>query len=540
MTQQEKYLKVKEVFLYVAKLPQAEREKYLEEACHGDIDLKEEVEALLLAETEKNSFELKLTKEIIFQAFLETQSITPDILINNRYQIDSELARGGFSVVYLAKDLQLNSRPVVIKMLLGNVDSSSKDWQETKFFSEIKALSKINHPNVVTIFDYGVLDNKPFFVMELILGENLRQLIDKSRTGLDRERVLHIVKQIANALDAVHKLGIYHRDLKPENIVVRSLSQEQEHVEVIDFGIATLKESSSYSSVISTVAGTLTYMSPEQLEGKTSMSSDIYALGLITYELLTGRQAFNLSGYKNLTESIKKLKELQREVSIAKASQLNPILPPMLDQVLFKAISYEPQNRYKKASEFVNALNVVLTSVVTDVTKPETYWDTLCSMAQTTDNIWFINDRMRKKVKSEGVGILYENTTNTHSLNSQLSMVLDLHKEGYLLLLVKEVEKDPVCLSPSRYVANDELRNYPVLLPTEGLINKTLPFSSTKGRKHIVAIISQVRIDLAWPKATLAMPAHPLALSDIYTLINKLEKMPLHSWTAFYSCLDII
>lgn len=535
MASEEIYQKVKELFLIVAKLPKEEQRNYLKQACGEDFALMGEVEALLLAEN-KQLFSKQLERLVDLQIIVEKHQLSRGLLINERYQIELEIGRGGFSVVYLANDLQLHSRPVVVKEMLGTINSTNQNWQETKFFAEIKALTRINHPNVVAIYDYGLINNnKPFFVMELIPGENLRQILTKARTGLSSDQALRIIKQIANALSTVHQLGIYHRDLKPENIMVRQLAEE-EHVKVIDFGIATVKESATSPTFTNSVAGTLTYMAPEQFESKPSASSDIYALGVVAYEMLTGRTPFNINGNTSLKEAVSQLKRMQKQSLITKPSSFNPNFSLEVDEVFVKVLSYEAKDRYFQPQEFVKALDKALATKG----KQNIYWEKLCSLAQPTTHSWFINEEVRKKVKNKGSCDLYENLTNTYSLNTKLSMVLNLPSVGYLLLIVKDGEKDPICLCPSRYIANDELSGYPVLLPTEGLIYNSLPLSDTKGRKQAITIVSKTSLELNWPKATLASPAQNLTSTDINALINKLEHTHAYSWSAFYSYVDII
>ena len=211
-------------------------------------------------------------------------------ILNNRYLIEKEIGRGGMGVVYLARDRQLLSKPVVVKVL--REESRQKAWIKKKFRQEIEALARIDHPGVVGILDAGeIAPGQPYLVMQYVDGQVLRSIM--SPRGMSFERVARIIRQAAHALEAAHDKGICHRDLKPANIMVQSLAENEEFVKIIDFGIATIKD--PYGEITqsnTSVAGSLAYMAPEQLRGNAVPASDIYALGVIAYEMLTGRMPF--------------------------------------------------------------------------------------------------------------------------------------------------------------------------------------------------------------------------------------------------------
>ena len=592
MTPEDRYIKIKELFLLVADLPKAQQSAYLQQTCGDHPSLIVEIEEMLLTEEQEHPIDhipaqigqamrhalpaqnlsespLSDSLEYITQchtniphdddpyasnhpslfatathksrATIQTSTEKADLslgtLIQSRYQIESELGRGGFSIVYLATDLQLNNRPVVIKVMMSKVEDSSTSWKESKFFAEVRALTKINHPHVVSIFDYGLLSNgKPFFVMELIPGESLRALINRNRMGLMPATIIRIIKQISNALRAAHALGIYHRDLKPENIMVRQLNEDQEHVKVIDFGIATVKQSANAPTITKSIVGTPAYMAPEQLEGKPSAASDIYALGIVAYEMLTGRPPFNITIYKSLKEVFTNLKRLQQQGTMATPSQLSPHLPPAIDKVILKAMAFQAKDRYAQADELAKALERALGTEADE----EIAWEQLCLLAQTTDCIWFIDERLRDNIKTTGFSTINNLATYVHKLHSKLSVVLDLKVTGHLLLLAQESNNKILCLCPSRYVARDQLHKYPVLLPTEGLIYQNLPLAETRGRKQLLAIISQTPLAPTWEAPSFPIPAPRLTMADIHKLREKLSQLPPHLWTAFYTSIDII
>src|ERR1044071_3036039 len=216
---------------------------------------------------------------------LETAPLQPltAALIKERYQVERELGRGGIGVVYLARDLQLMSRPVVVKVQLEA--SAQNEWFKKKFHQEMEALARLDHPGIVAVLDAGqTQDGKPYLVMQYIEGHVLRDAMKKG--GMDLPRVARIIRQVGQALTAAHEKGIYHRDLKPENIMLQRPGDDDEQVKLIDFGIATVKDSETATNrETTTVAGTASYMAPEQLLGKPVAASDIYAMAVIAYEL---------------------------------------------------------------------------------------------------------------------------------------------------------------------------------------------------------------------------------------------------------------
>ena len=291
------------------------------------------------------------------------------VKLKDRYVIDEELKPGGFGLVYLAHDTDLLSRPVVIKTLLENPRWVNDPWLREKFNAEIKALVRINHPAVVGVFDVGQMpDGKPFFVMQYVEGENLRSVMRNQ--GMELKRVAHIIRQLGYALSAAHDAGITHRDIKPENVMVRTLKSGEEIVKLIDFGIATVKDfQASQIDQTTRIAGTVPYIAPEQLQGKPIPASDIWSLGVLAYEMITGCLPFQ-------TDNFLKLAELQRAGVGALPKALRPELPTNAQEVILKALSYESTDRYKHAHYMGEALkdsliNADVQSFSTDAQPPD-------------------------------------------------------------------------------------------------------------------------------------------------------------------------
>jgi serine/threonine protein kinase len=276
--------------------------------------------------------------------------------LNERYLIEREIKRGGFGVVYLAHDKQLHSRPVVVKVLLE--EALQNEWIVGKFRQEIEALSRIDHPGIVGIIDAGELpDGKPYLVMEYVDGSTLRSVMIPE--GVSFERAAALLKQIGRALAAAHDKGILHRDLKPENVMLRDLGHGEEQVKIIDFGIAKVRNSVlAPTTVMTNIAGTISYMAPEQLSARpVSAATDSYALGSMAYEMLTGRRPFN-------PETSFQLLELQRAGVRVKPIDLRPGLPKEAEEVILKALSFEPRDRYQSTRELGDALALALTGEV--------------------------------------------------------------------------------------------------------------------------------------------------------------------------------
>ncbi len=278
-------------------------------------------------------------------------------LLGGRYFIDRELGQGGVGVVYLARDRKLHDKPVVIKVLLDK--SLQNSWVVQKFQQEKEALARVDHPGVVGILDTGELaDGKPYLVMQYVDGVTLRSQVKPE--GMPLDRAAEILKQIGRALAAAHDRGIFHRDLKPENIMLQTFGGGEEQVKVIDFGIAKLKDSMvAPSTMTGATAGTVAYMAPEQLSGRpVSAATDIFAMGAIAYELVTGRKPFN-------PETGFELLEMQRAGVRVHPIDLRPALSAEANLMITRALSFAPEQRFQTAREFGDMIWRALTNAST-------------------------------------------------------------------------------------------------------------------------------------------------------------------------------
>jgi len=263
--------------------------------------------------------------------------------LKGRYRIEKLLNQGGFGTIYLARDLQLNSRAVVVKVLLERV--ANDEWFRRKFSEEIAALARINDPGVVQVYDSGVLDEgQPYMVMQFVEGETLRKTIRPG--GMDLARAARLLRSAGRALSAAHEKGVVHRDLKPDNLMVRADDQ----ITLIDFGIASVADAETgHQNERTKVAGTFTYMAPEQFDGKPTAASDVYGLGVIAFEMLAGAPP---SAGKPMFE----LMLMQKEGTWPKISELRPSVPAAAQELILKALSADPEKRFVSPREFGDAL----------------------------------------------------------------------------------------------------------------------------------------------------------------------------------------
>lgn len=272
------------------------------------------------------------------------------IFWKGRYEIERPLGRGGMSAVYLAKDHQLLAKRVVVKVLLEEMSQDA--WMRQKFFQEMEALARIDHPGVVGVLDSGQTpEGKQFLVMQYVEGQTLRSEIVPG--GMPLEKAAGLIRQIGQALGAAHDAGVWHRDLKPENIMLQKSGGEL-YAKLIDFGIAGIQDS-QFTGEKTKVAGSLTYMAPEQFAGNPCASSDIYALGVVAYEMLTGDPPFSSSSMSHLVAP-------EQTITLPRARRSD--IPERASQAILKAISFRPEARQASARELADELYNALCGAV--------------------------------------------------------------------------------------------------------------------------------------------------------------------------------
>ncbi|MDI1242990.1 MAG: protein kinase [bacterium] len=292
----ERWKQVKELFDAVAELEPAERDRYLDRACESDAALRDEVERLLSTSEGAGEFLEQPAAGEVASAILEPKGILRSGDRFAHYKILRQIGVGGMGEVYLAQDEKLDRR-VAIKIL--NEHFGKNDSHLQRFIREAKAASSLNHPNILVIHEINVGDDANFIVSEYVEGRTLRDLVGKAEMTVSQ--VIEIAIQIAGALAAAHGTGIVHRDIKPENIVVRP----DGYVKVLDFGLAKLlkpdngliggghEAATRNQTAQGVIMGTVNYMSPEQAKGEAvDERTDIFSLGVVLYELLTGATPF--------------------------------------------------------------------------------------------------------------------------------------------------------------------------------------------------------------------------------------------------------
>lgn len=356
--------RIQEIYHSALPVPPGERCDFVARACDFDLDLTKQICSLLKADESSPEFLKAPVFDLGLRIFSRNLTESSDIsdsddhlvgsIVDDRYVVERRLAKGGMAQVYLARDLSVDPKRVVLKVLLD--ESLRNEEIVRKFQGEKKALAHVAHPGVVTILDAGVLPGKkPYLVMEYVAGVSLRELIDAKPEGLPFERAAFIIRGIGSALNAVHRNGIYHRDLKPENIMLQNLGATEEQVKVVDFGIAKVKASLTGPTPIedSVTMGTVAYMSPEQLHGdNVSAPSDVYSFAVVAYELLTGRRPF-------VFDTPAHLWELQRQGIRAKPTALRPKLSEDGEAIILNGLSFEPRARCH-AGEFGDGLSGAL------------------------------------------------------------------------------------------------------------------------------------------------------------------------------------
>ena len=269
-----------------------------------------------------------------------------------RYEVKSELGRGGMATVYRAFDPRFD-REVAVKVLPREMMHDPQF--RSRFEREIKMIAQLEHPAIVPVYDVGDVDEQPYFVMRYMMGGSLSDRITEGNMSI--EETARIIEKVAQGLAYAHRKGIIHRDLKPDNI----LFDENDEPFISDFGVAKISESGS-NLTGSGVIGTPAYMSPEQAQGSAiDMRSDVYGLGVIVYQMLTGHQPYNADTpmgvvVKHITDPVP---EILRDM---------PTLPREVDEIIKMALAKNRDERYPNTIELAKALNIVAFGSTRDLT----------------------------------------------------------------------------------------------------------------------------------------------------------------------------
>ncbi len=272
----------------------------------------------------------------------------PGTIVDDRYKLVSRLGAGGMADVFLAEDEQLG-RKVALKLLYQRF-AEDPGFVE-RFRREAQAAAGLQHPNVVSVYDRGAYDGTYYIAMEYLPGRSLKQLI-RQEAPLDPIRAIDITLQILKAARFAHRRGVIHRDLKPHNVIV----DDADNAKVTDFGIA--RAGASDMTETGSIMGTAQYLSPEQAQGHAvSAGSDLYSIGVVLYEMLTGRVPFDAESA--VTIALKHVSEAPPPMSV-----FNPDVPPELEQVVMWALNKNPVDRPANADQFITALEQARASVL--------------------------------------------------------------------------------------------------------------------------------------------------------------------------------
>lgn len=309
------------------------RSAFVAEACRGDAELKAQLEHLIDV-LERGGDEILEPPD----PTVPSHTLRPGTRIG-RYVVEGPIGGGGMGVVYRAYDPQIE-RHVAVKVLRAAVSGPE---HQRRFLAEVRALGRLPHECVVRVFDVGEYQGRPYLVTELLAGEDVGALIARNRRG-DLRRQLRLLIEIAEALRAVHAAGIVHRDVKPSNIFVTS----DGHVKLLDFGIA--RPIARGPEAPSAIVGTPEYMSPEQVRGEPATpASDVYAFGVMAFELLTGRR-YHKGGLADVLHDV-----LHRPVTV---TALTPGCPPTLVDLVKRATVKDARARIQTFDEVIDLLRV--------------------------------------------------------------------------------------------------------------------------------------------------------------------------------------
>ncbi len=343
----EQWQKIKVLFEAASEMTLAQRADFLENACGGDGELRAEVEKLLASSDDGKSFMEHPAAREVATLLVEHQTTAPDetaesqssnfiagTILANRYRLLGLIGKGGMGEVFKAEDIKL-AQTVALKFLPDKLekDKSAHD----RFHAEVRNARQVSHQNVCRVFDIGEIDGKHFLSMEFINGDDLSSLL--RRIGrLPSDKAVEIARQLCFGLAAIHEAGILHRDLKPANVIIDSRGKAR----ITDFGIAGIEAELKGGEIR---IGTPAYMSPEQITGReVTQRSDIYSLGLVLYEIFTGKQTFQ-------ADSIEDLLQKQQTTAPTNPSEFLKEINPIVERTILQCLEKNPEERPKNAMQ---------------------------------------------------------------------------------------------------------------------------------------------------------------------------------------------
>jgi serine/threonine protein kinase len=263
----------------------------------------------------------------------------------SQYRVLKQIGTGGMGLVYQAKDVSLD-RSVAIKKMRDEIRSEPSERQ--RFITEARTVAALHHPNIVDIYSIAEDESDVYLVFEYVDGQTLSDAL-RDKGTFDLDGALKVMRGVCDAVDYAHRQKVIHRDIKPSNIMISA----EGRVKVMDFGVARqAKDAMTKMSLTNTVVGTPPYMAPEQEQGTVRKESDVFALGVVLYELVTGKLPFQGQGAGMLLNKIN-----GRHIPVSQA--MDHALPAALDEVLNRALAPDPEKRYRTPAEFLAALEAV-------------------------------------------------------------------------------------------------------------------------------------------------------------------------------------
>ncbi len=345
----DRWKRLESLFYEAIELDPAARRTFLEQHCAGDEALRSELESLLASSDQPIDFLEKPIAQAARQVVERASLLSPGAHFGH-YEVVSAVGAGGMGQVYLARDLQLR-RNVALKFLAPELTNDERALR--RFEQEAYAASALNHPNILTVYEFGQVDGKHYIATEYVEGETLEQKIKKGKLPISE--VADISIQACSALAAAHASGIVHRDIKPANLIVR----DDGIVKLLDFGIATLSNEAGTPNFVSTllsasqtgkVIGTVRYMSPEQARGRiVDGRSDLFSLGAVMYQMATGQPAFPGETASDVIAEILKGEPVPLSI-------VAPDVPTVFEAFVVRTMRKDRRERYPSAAEMLGAL----------------------------------------------------------------------------------------------------------------------------------------------------------------------------------------
>jgi serine/threonine protein kinase/formylglycine-generating enzyme required for sulfatase activity/dienelactone hydrolase len=461
----ERWRQIEETYLAALDLDESERSAFLDRVCENDSDLRREIESLLANETQSIHFIDSPAMEVAAEMLSEGQSLSLIGQQISRYRVVSRIGAGGMGEVYLAEDTALG-RKVALKLL--PAEFTDDRARVSRFKQEARAASALNHPNIITIHEIGQEGETHFIATEFIEGLTLR---DRIRQGpIPINDAIETAIQVASALAAAHAAGIAHRDIKPENIMLRPDS----YVKVLDFGLAKLAESnppevstaSDVQTAPGTVMGTVRYMSPEQMRGQQiDARTDIFSLGIVLYEMLSGKPPFSASTMADLMAAILNTEPLPLRQHL-------PEIPEKLNSIVARTLRKNREDRYQTSMELLSELKSLQEELEFE-SKLRSSGANLVSN-QTSSKKWLLPVAVITIIALVAGGIFYWRRANLTWARAQIPLIESLSKEQ------KYFEAYELAVSAKKYLPDN-----PVLERLMPIISDTVSVTSTPSGANV-------------------------------------------------------